>query len=152
MKKKFIYIVVFIFTFIGCSNTKQKKIKLGKNSQINYIFDKDRITYIEVVQNNQKAILYYPQKDEIEFSITDNGKNCQAILTNDFYSLEVSNGADNDCRINKNENITSLDFAVNDEYQTIIEYDVKNKNSENCQRFGDKEYLFVMDENEMKLK
>ncbi len=152
MKKRFIYIVAFIFTFIGCSDTKQKTIKLGKDSQINYIFDKDRITYIEVVQNNQKAILHYPQKDEIEFSITDNGKNCQAIITNDFYSLEVSNGADDDCIINKNENITSLDFTVNDEYQTIIEYDVKNKNSENCQRFGDKEYLFVMDENEMKLK
>ncbi len=144
--KKIIYVLLTTLMLVSCSNNKQKTIELGSNCKLNYILENDKLVCIELVQQDCKAIFYYPKNGEMEFSVSDFYKKCNGIMTNDFYSLEISNGEDNICRINKNDDITSCDFTVNNDYKTIIQYDVKNKSVENYQRFGNKEFLYEMNQ------
>lgn len=152
MKTKFIYIILATLILAGCSNKKQKTIELGNNCKLNYTLEKDMLVSIELVQQDSKAIFYYPKNGEMEFSISDFYKKCNGIITNEFYSLEISNGEDNICTINKNDNITACDFTVNSEYKSIIQYDVRNKISENYQKFGTKEYLYEMNQEGIRCK
>ena len=152
MKRKFIYIILAALMLASCSNKKQKTIKLGSNCKLNYTLENDRLISIELLQQDSKAILYYPKNGEVEFSISDFYKKCNGIITNEFYSLEISNGEDNICTINKNDNITACDFTVNSEYKSIMQYDVRNKISENYQKIGTKEYLYEMDQEGIRCK
>ena len=142
MKKNILYIIIIAFFFVGCSKQNLKTVNLLNDCKLNYTVDRNRVVNIEIIQPDKKIILYFPEENEMLFSLLVSDKKCNVILSDDFYTLEISNGLDNICRLNKNYNDSSLDFTVNDDYRTVVQYDINSKTSEHYEILRGKEYFY----------
>lgn len=142
MKKNILYIIIIAFFFVGCSKQNLKTVNLLNDCKLNYTVDRNRVVNIEIIQPDKKFILYFPEENEMLFSLLVSDKKCNVILSDDFYTLEISNGLDNICRLNKNYNDSSLDFTVNDDYRTVVQYDINSKTSEHYEILRGKEYFY----------
>lgn len=134
------------FFFVGCSKQNLKTVNLSNDCKLNYTIDGNRVVNIEIIQSGEKIILYLPKQNEMLFSLSDSDKKCNVILSDDFYTVEISNGPNNICRLNKNCNNSSFDFIVNDDYRTVVQYDINNKISEHYEILENKEYFYRVGE------
>ena len=130
MKRKSLYVIIIALFFVGCSKQNLKTVNLSNDCKLNYTIDGNRVVNIEIIQSGEKIILDLPKQNEMLFSLSDSDKKCNVILSDDFYTVEISNGPNNICRLNKNCNNSSFDFIVNDDYRTVVQYDINNKISE----------------------
>ena len=146
MKRNSLYVIIISLFFVGCSKQNLKTVNLSNECKLNYIIDGNRVVNIEIIQSGEKIILYLPKQNEMLFSLSDSDKKCNVILSDDFYTVEISNGPNNICRLNKNSNNSSFDFIVNDDYRTVVQYDINNKISEHYEILENKEYFYRVGE------
>lgn len=147
MKRNSLYVIIISLFFVGCSKQNLKTVNLSNECKLNYTtIDRNRVVNIEIIQSDKKIILYLPEKNEMLFSFSDSDKKCNVIFSDDFYTVEISNGPNNICRLNKNYNNSSLDFIVNDDYRTVVQYDINNKISEHYEILENKEYFYRVGE------
>ena len=101
MKRFFVFIIFFSLILVSCSHKDVNTISLSDNCNLNYVLDNNNVVSIEITQSDKHFILYFPEINEMQFSLSDSDKKCNAILSDEFYALEISNGLDNTCTINK---------------------------------------------------
>ncbi|MBP5402141.1 MAG: hypothetical protein J6Y36_03165 [Treponema sp.] len=141
MKNKLLYVfIVFILT--SCSTKSLKSLNLTNECKINYTIEGNKVINIELVQENNRIILFFPEEQEIQFSIDNSMKKCTAIISREFYSLEAINGLEQSFAINMNKKNTSLDLKNNDNLRTVIQYNIECNEVDHYEQIDGKEYSF----------
>lgn len=149
MKNKLLYIFIIICILASCSTRKLKSINLTKECKINYTIDGDKVINVELVQENNKIILFFPEEKEIQFSIDNSTKKCNAIISDEFYSLEAINGLEQSFAINMNDKNTSLDLKNNDILRAVIQYNNECNEVQHYEQIDGKEYSFIITKTEI---
>lgn len=142
MKNKFIYIFIIICIFTSCSKKGLKSINLTNECKINYTVEGNKVINIELVQEDDRIILFFPEEKEIQFSIDNSTKKCNAIISEEFYSLEAINGSEQSFAVNMNNKNTSLDLKNNDKLRTVIQYNNESNEVHHYEQIDGKEYSY----------
>lgn len=142
MKKSCLIYIFIIFIISGCSRNNFKTINLSDDSKINYTVEGDKVINLELIQANNKVIVFFPEQNEMQFSIDNSEKKCNGIISEDFYSLEAINDEEDTCAINMTKSDTFLDLKADKNFRTVIQYNNDHKEAQHFEQIDGKEYSF----------